>query len=391
MARSYYLFSHGVLRRKGNTLLLEPIDREEELRLEEEDDPEEQNLSLREEEALPGEAVPAPETAEKESPADAEGPDAREGPVNQPAKTQQKRYIPVEDVLDLHAFGELRLNTRLLNFLGQKGIPLHIYNYYGFYNGSFLPREKNVSGELLVRQVQHYSNAQSRLAIARELVSGAYHNLHRNLVYYRNRGKVEEGFINQIDQEAAAIPLAKTVSELMGVEGRIREIYYRAFNQILKLETPFTRRVRRPPDNLINTLISFGNTLLYSATLTQIYRTPLNPTISFLHEPGSRRYSLALDIAEIFKPLVVDKMIFKLINKQMVNERDLMAETGYSYLKEKARKLIVQEFDRRLQTTVKHRRLRRHVSYRTMIRLECYKLVRHLLNMEAYRALRAWW
>jgi CRISPR-associated protein Cas1 len=211
------------------------------------------------------------------------------------------------------------------------------------------------------------------------------------VLYYRNRGKDVHRIVDALEQEAVEIERADSVAALMGAEGRMREVYYRAFNEILDLETPFLKRVRRPPDNLVNALISFGNSLLYAAVLSQIYRTPLNPTISYLHEPGTRRFSLALDIAEVFKPMIVDKMIFTLINRQMLGEEDLVSEVGFVALKERARKVVVQEFERRLQTTVKHRRLGRHVSYRGFIRLECYKLVRHLLGAEPYQALRAWW
>lgn len=267
---------------------------------------------------------------------------------------------------------------------------MHVFNYYGFYSSSYYPRETNVSGQLLVKQVEHYTDPAKRLIIAQEIVRGAYHNPHRNLLYYRNRGKAIQEAVEMIEQEADKIEDADSVAALMGSEGRIREVYYGAFSEILKLEAPF-KRVRRPPDNMINALISFSNSLLYSTALSQIYRTPLNPTISFLHEPGTRRFSLALDIAEIFKPVIVDKMVFKLVNKQMVTEEDLMEEVAFAYLKENGRKVVVQEFEERLQATVKHRQMRRNVSYRGFIRLECYKLVRHLLGIEPYRALRAWW
>ncbi len=410
MPRSYYIFKSGRLRRKGNTLYLEKVEAEP---VEEEDQPRPasehpDDESLDELMGIGGQEKPDtsfavgakdPEVDEIEVPETAGVPVEESLPRDvaapsdvPPASTSERpRPIPVEDVEDLFLFGEITLNTKLLNFLGQKGIPVHTFNYHGFYTGSYYPRETNVSGHLLVKQVEHYTDAGKRLALAQEIVRGAFHNLHRNLLYYRNRGKGVEEAIEMLEKEAIQIEVADSVAALMGAEGRMRETYYRAFNEILDLETPFVKRVKRPPDTLINALISFGNALLYTVVLSQIYRTPLNPTVSFLHEPGTRRFSLALDIAEIFKPLIVDKMIFKLINKQMITETDLMKEVGYAYLKEAARKTVVQEFDERLQATVKHRRMGCHVSYRGFIRLECYKLVRHLVGDEPYRALRAWW
>lgn len=369
MGRSYYLFQNGRLRRKANTVYLHSDI--ESLALAHEDD----------DDALVAGAPDEPNDVESE-PLDAE---------SETAAAPRPRPMPVEDMDELYLFGEISLNTRLLNFLAQKRVPAHVFNYYGFYNGTFYPRETNVSGHLLVRQVETYQSAEKRLTLAREFIRGAYHNLHRNLVYYRNRGKSIEDAIHAMESESRQIESATNVPALMGAEGRIRHLYYQTFNDILKLETPFLARVKRPPDNILNCLMSFGNSMLYTATLSQLYRTPLNPTISFLHEPGSRRFSLALDVAEIFKPLIVDKMIFKLINKGMITDNDLMAEVEHAHLKEAARKLVVREFDERLSETVKHRRLGRHVSYRGFIRLECYKLVKHLVEMEPYQALRAWW
>src|SRR5688572_22531962 len=108
-------------------------------------------------------------------------------------------------------------------------------------------------------------------------------------------------------------------AELMGIEGRVRQKYYQAFKDIIKGDYEFEKRVRRPPDNILNALISFGNSLVYAAVLGQIYRTQLNPTLSFLHEPGARRFSLSLDLAEIFKPLLTDRIVFKLLNTRMLN------------------------------------------------------------------------
>lgn len=111
------------------------------------------------------------------------------------------------------------------------------------------------------------------------------------------------------------IPNAQEIDQLMGIEGNIRKKYYEAWSVIINQEIEFEKRVTHPPDNMINSLISFVNSLIYSKTLTEIYHTQLNPTISYLHEPGSRRYSLCLDLSEIFKPLIGDRLIFSLLNK----------------------------------------------------------------------------
>ena len=300
--------------------------------------------------------------------------------------------IPVEDIDALYFYGELDLNTKLLNFLAQKHIAFHVFNYYGYYSGSYYPREYLNSGALLVKQVQHYENQPKRMIIAHEFVESAVFNMLRILRYHTNRDKDCSAQIESIESILAESQSAKNTNELMGYEGTIRDTYYTAFNTILTLKTPFEKRVRRPPNNPINAVISFGNSMMYSACLTEIYRTQLNPTISFLHEPGDRRFSLSLDLAEIFKPLIIDRIIFRLFNRQQLNEsKHFETNVDGCYLNENGRKLFIAEFDEQLKQTISHRRLKRHVSYQRLIRLECYKLIKHLVDMEPYQALRPWW
>ena len=331
MSRNYYITQSGRLRRKDNTLYLEP-----------------ENASR----------IP----------------------------------IPIEDIDSLYFYGELDLNTRLLNFLAQKHIAFHVFNYYGYYSGSYYPREYLNSGSLLVKQVQHYEKPAKRMVIAHELVASAVFNILRILRYHTNRGKDCSAQIESIEAILTESRVAKNTNVLMGYEGTIRDIYYTAFNTILTLKEPFEKRVRRPPNNPINAVISFGNSMMYTACLTEIYRTQLNPTISFLHEPGDRRFSLSLDLAEIFKPLIIDRIIFRLFNRRQLDEsKHFETSVEGCYLNEKGRKLFIAAFDEHLKQTVSHRRLKRHVSYQRLIRLECYKLIKHLVAMEPYQALRPWW
>ena len=146
-----------------------------------------------------------------------------------------------------------------------------------------------------------------------------------------------------------------------------------------------------PPDNMINSLISFVNSLIYSKTLTEIYHTQLNPTISYLHEPGSRRYSLCLDLSEIFKPLIGDRLIFSLLNKNQITEKSITRELNILHLKKEASQLIVNELEKKLQATIMHKDLHRKVSYQYLIRLEAYKLIKHLIGEKEYEGFKMWW
>ncbi len=302
-----------------------------------------------------------------------------------------KKPIPVEAVNSIYLMGEIDLNTRLLDFLSQNKIVLHNFNYYGHYSGSYYPREYLNSGFLLVKQVEHYKNKKLRLYMAKEFVKSASHNIKNNVRHYQKQDKNVDEIIKKIENEENKINLMEDIAELMAIEGHIRNFYYQSFNEILKLDREWTKRVIQPPDNPINCLISFGNMLVYTTVLSEIYHTHLNPTISFLHEPGERRFSLSLDIAEIFKPILSDKVAFKLINNNMIKPEYFEEKLNFCYLKEQGRKLYIKEFDERLQTTIEHRDLKRNVSYRHLIRLECYKLAKHILGEKEYKAFCAWW
>lgn len=302
-----------------------------------------------------------------------------------------KKYRPVEAVSDIFLFGEHTLNTKLLNFLGQQKIPVHVFNYYGFYSGSFFPREQFVSGHVTVQQASHYLNPEKRMALAYEFLNAGASNILTNLTYYKNRGRDIDAKIQQIKELKKSLKNANTIPYLMGIEGNIRDLYYSAFNEIIQNKAEFKKRVKRPPDNFINALISFGNSLVYTSILSEIYRTQLDPTVSFLHEPGYRRFSLALDLSEIFKPILIDRMLFSMINKKELTENDTRKDLNYCYLKDKARMAFLRKYDERLKKTIKHKKLNRHVSYKRLIRLECYKLVKHILDEKKYTGFKMWW
>lgn len=301
------------------------------------------------------------------------------------------KNLKVEMMDELYLFGEVSLNTKVLNFLSQNNVTVHIFNYYGFYSGSYCPRDRNISGFLLINQVKAYDNHSRRVGLAREIVDTAHFNIYRNLRYYNSRGIDLNEHMSSIKRLARNLDFAENINELMGIEGNIRKTYYSAWNDIVRQDINFEKRTKRPPDNMINTLISFINSLVYTTTLAEIYKTQLNPTISYLHEPGTKRFSLCLDVAEIFKPLIADRMIFSLLNKNIITENDFERESEGLYLKEEGKKKILREYDSRLSRTIMHKDLGREVSYRYLIRLECYKLIKDLIGEQKYQGFKIWW
>ena len=282
-----------------------------------------------------------------------------------------RKAVPIEGVEDIYIFGEVSLNTKLIGLLNSYGITLHFFNYYGWYMGSYYPRERNVSGFLTVKQVEHYTDPEKRLYLAKAFVEGAVRNLSRVFPGLDAAGTLK------------ALEEARSVEGVMAVEANFRKAYYSKLADRTGWE--FGRREKRPPTNPLNALISFGNSLVYTTVLKEIYTTPLLPTVSYLHEPTSRRFSLSLDVSEVFKPILSDRLILRLIDRGQIREEHFTRELNFAYLSEEGRRIYVGEYDKALRTTFRHRRLRRKISVRTAVRLELYKLIKHLLGEKPYR------
>jgi CRISPR-associated protein Cas1 len=298
-----------------------------------------------------------------------------------------KKVIPIKEVSGIYALGEISLNSKLLQILSQNSIPLYFFNYYGFYTGVFAPKQENISGKLLVEQVKKYTDNEKRVEIAKEILMGAFHNMRKTLMQYSLSEQAEK-MQDKIDK----ICSIGKVENLLLYEAEVRQFYFRQFNSIINdKEFEFVKRTRQPPDNYINTMISFGNSLLYTTTLSEILKTQLDPKIAYLHEPFERRYSLNLDLSEIFKPLIVDRVIFTLINRKVIKPEHFDKDLNFCYLNNEGRKLFIREYDSKLSTTIKYPKLNRDVSYRYMIRLECYKLIKYFLEDEKYNAFKIYW
>lgn len=292
----------------------------------------------------------------------------------------RKRSLPIEAIGHLVLLGESRLNTRLLTLCGKHGVRVSVFDYYGYWKGSFEPIDRNPAGMVKLKQAALLLDDKKRIAIAREIVRGAAHNILANLRYYQYRGAdALAGIITSMQRLVAKIGAAESSPTLMGIEGNLHEWYYSGWKHI-DPTLDFTPRVRRPPNNPINCLISFLNQLTYSVTRHEASKTHLEETFSLLHSPGQGRASLSLDLSEPFKPVLADMLIFRMARRKMLVDNWFSLNDSVCLLTETGRRHVSEQFAQRLEERYQGRSLREWI-YREALGVE-----RQVLEVSEYES-----
>lgn len=296
-------------------------------------------------------------------------------------KNGKNVYIPIENTKEIYCLNEVSINTKLLDFLSQNHVVVHFFNYYGGYSGTFYPKDQYMSGRLLVKQAEKYLT--DRVEVAKAIVKGIGINLYEVLYHYYKHDKkevkettdwIKKDFMDRVEA-------SEDVKVLMALEGEVWMRFYQAFQYFLPEDFVMDKRVRRPPDNPMNAMISFRNTLLYGKTISTIYRTHLDQRISYLHEPSEGRFSLSLDLCEVFKPVIVYRTIFDLVNNRRIQvAKHFDKKMNYCLLNEEGRNIFIEAMEGRLETVYQHPKLKRKITYRTAMKLDCYKLIKYILE-----------
>lgn len=287
--------------------------------------------------------------------------------------------VPVENVSSFDLYGGVSITSGALNLAVKNNICLHIFGFYGNYLGSFWPKEAYFSGDLTIKQSLLYADYGRRVEVSKNLLNGIRKNMIALLKKFGERG--DDIIFDLTDN---------TVESLMLSEARMRRIYYSKLDQLLPEEFRIITREKRPPSNFGNSLISFGNSLLYSEFVTQSRKTSINITIPFYHSPESGRFALALDLSEIFKPGLVDRLILSLVKQGIIRANDdHFHKIGNGILlNEKGRKVFVENWENWLDSSSYNDKLKRKVSHREIIRMEIHKYAKEVEGIEDYKPIR---
>ncbi|MFD0883840.1 type I-B CRISPR-associated endonuclease Cas1b [Streptosporangium algeriense] len=292
--------------------------------------------------------------------------------------------VPVTDVRDVIAFDHVDINTSAISLLSRHGVMVHVLDHYGNYAGAVAPAEDTGSAHVLRRQVTLTGIDDRRLEVGRALITATAANI---------RWALDTELLEApLAQLAEKLPTCLTAEQLMSAEGNFRRSSWAVLDTVLPPWLRLEGRSRRPPANAGNAFVSYANSIVYSRVLTALRCTPLHPALGFLHaDTDRRRNTLALDLAEPFKPLFAERLLRRAAAQKTLRPGDFETDVGNASLSKEGRKKVSELIREELATTVFHRKLRRKVSYEELIHLEALKLVRLCLEDTVYKPFRPWW
>ncbi len=288
--------------------------------------------------------------------------------------------IPVAQLRTLNVFGEVNVNKRILELFYHHGISILFFNYYGRLIGSFFPVSKSPVGDILSAQAIAVNDSGQCCHIASVIQIYSLNNCLSILKYYHKKGSMTADSIMVIEETLQETSQCNSVEEILLLEARAKKNYYKCFDQILSnTEFSFEKRSTRPPQNEFNAVISFGYHLLYGTVLAELHLSKLYPELAFIHSDQRSGYGLQYDLADIYKPVLVDRLFLGMIRRHQLLKTDFeRREDGGVYLTVDGMKKCAAAYDNELQRKIKYGNRMR--SYRSVIRYDIHQLTRHLLD-----------
>ncbi len=317
---------------------------------------------------------------------------ARNGNIVAIQADDRTQFVPIESVSEFYMFGEVNTSKRFLELSSKHGVLVHYFNDYGHYVGTYYPLVHYSSGYMLLQQVAAYMDETKRMDLAARFVSGSIRNMANVLSYYSELGADVDAQLQACNAAIDQVRIQDSSEGLMALLVNTKETYYHAFDAILA-SSEFSYKTKRPnvERNRLDALIRLGHAYIYSAVLCEIYKTRLDPRIGYLNATHFRGFSLNLDVGEVFKPIIVDRCIFDVVSEGVINPSSFIEQSEGVRLSEVGWPTFVGELDKRLDATVQGKPPGKGVTYRRLIRLELYKIEKHLMEDQEYEPYVARW
>lgn len=302
------------------------------------------------------------------------------------AETRQRGKvvrIPLAKIDQVMVLGDVTLTTPALHLLMERRVPVHYLSAYGkSFGGLAADPAKNTSVRLA--QYKLAGNYTQCFDVAKQCIAGKLVNMRAALLRYARKREVAafadaaqemRDYVVQLGTLAPHEWVDPTdrmhgLGAIFGLEGQASAVYYSVFGLLLKEGWEFPGRVKRPPTDPVNALLSFGYTIITNQMVSQVWAVGLDPGIGVLHQPGFGKPALALDLVEQFRPLIVDSVVTKLINTGQIEQDDFTADMGRFTLKDEPRKLFLTKLEERLSEKVHHSVFGYTTTYRRCMELQ---------------------
>ncbi len=272
--------------------------------------------------------------------------------------------IPIHGVDGIVAFGLVSVTPPLLGFCAERGVTITWLTEHG----RFLARaEGPVRGNVLLRRAQYRAadDPSAAGALARSIVIGKVYNQRavlRRALRDHGAGMASEaragleGAADRLTQVLGRLERDAPLEAVRGLEGEAAQTYFSAFPNLLRDRAySFAGRVRRPPTDPVNALLSFVYVMLTHDARSALEGVGLDPAVGFLHRDRPGRPSLALDLVEEFRAWFADRLVLSLVNRRQVSPSDFETEVGGAVtMKEDARKTVLVAYQERKRETLGH-------------------------------------
>ena len=294
---------------------------------------------------------------------------------------QDVPFIHLEGVVVL---GRATISPAVVDELMQRHIPLSFINKVGHYLGRLEPE---MTGNIFIRKAQWQAAGETPQSIhlVQGFVRGKLKNYRQTLMrYQREFNDIDlSKSIPRIEQVIAAINSTESINSLRGLEGSGSAAYFGCFDSLIRnSQFSFTKRVRRPATDPVNSLLSFGYSLLRHDVQSAVNIVGFDPYLGYLHFDRYNRPSLALDLMEEFRPLVVDAVVLSILNKQLLTPADFVTEplSGAVSLTPEGRKTFLTLYEKKKISEFKHPVMGRKCSYREAFELQARLLAKYLMG-----------
>ncbi len=304
--------------------------------------------------------------------------------LNVKADKKQLLDVPFIKVDGIVVLGRATFSPAVISELLERHIPLSFLTKNGKYLGHLVPE---LTKNIFVRKAQWAASGESSksIHIVQQIVRGKLKNYRTGLMR-RRRDYSDFSLdkdIEKIEQIMESINNTYNINSLRGLEGAGSAAYFGAFNKLIKgSEFQFNSRIRRPPTDPINSLLSLGYALLRHDIQSAVNIVGFDPYLGYLHFNHYGRPSLALDMMEEFRPLVVDAVVLSAINQKRLTVNDFVTEpiSNAVSLTKDALKIFLRLYEEKKQSKFKHPVLLKQCTYQEAFEIQSRLLAKYLME-----------